>query len=61
MTCGNKQINKSNAILYLKNAVFWDMARIDLVCPDVSKKLIASNFRVEKSTSEACGFLYPEI
>jgi hypothetical protein len=27
ITCGSEQINKSKEILYLKNAVFWDVAQ----------------------------------
>jgi hypothetical protein len=36
----------------MKNAVFWDVGRVDLVWRDVSEKRIYSIFRVEKSASE---------
>jgi hypothetical protein len=36
----------------IKNAVFWDVAPIDLVTTDVSEERIASIFRLEKSASE---------
>jgi hypothetical protein len=36
----------------MKNAVFWDVARVDLVRTDFSEELIASIFRVEKSVCE---------
>jgi hypothetical protein len=35
-----------------KNAVSWDVARVDLVWSDVSEKRIASIFKVEKFASE---------